>query len=92
MHVIQVLTGSSHSAAKPHPQCMCVMPVFALFPFSVIAVQLTCNHDSSCLCRQLYQWLVTCQEEGLQVEPNFATGVRMGYGCFNLVRISALAQ
>jgi len=36
------------------------------------------------LYKQLFQWLVTCEQEDQEVEPNFATGVRMGIGCFNL--------
>ena len=35
--------------------------------------------------RQLYQWLETCEEEGVEMEPNSAAGIRMGMGTFNLV-------
>ncbi len=36
--------------------------------------------------RQLYTWMQGAELQGTVVEPNFAAGVRQGFGCFNLVR------
>jgi hypothetical protein len=41
--------------------------------------------QSYTLYKQLYQWLKECEKEGVELEPNFATGIRMGMGTFNLV-------
>jgi tetratricopeptide (TPR) repeat protein len=40
--------------------------------------------QSYTLYKQLYQWLKECEKEGVELEPNFATGIRMGMGTFNL--------
>jgi tetratricopeptide (TPR) repeat protein len=40
--------------------------------------------SSYSLYKQLYQWLETCEEEGVEMEPNSAAGIRMGMGTFNL--------
>ena len=39
----------------------------------------------SLFSRQLYQWLETCEQEGVEMEQNSAAGIRMGMGTFNLV-------
>ncbi len=35
--------------------------------------------------RHMYEWLKTCEAEGISLEANFTSGVRMGMGSFNLV-------
>ena len=37
--------------------------------------------------RGFHQWIVNCRAGGVEVEPNFAAGVSMGIGLFNMVSI-----
>ena len=45
----------------------------------------TYAHTHTHTDRQLHQWLETCEKDGTEMDPNFAAGVRMGMGTFNLV-------
>jgi tetratricopeptide (TPR) repeat protein len=40
--------------------------------------------SSYSLYKQLYQWLESCENGGIEMERNTATGIRMGMGTFNL--------
>lgn len=35
--------------------------------------------------RNFHQWVESSMAEGIDVDPEFVTGVRLGIGCFNLV-------
>ncbi|KAL5487393.1 hypothetical protein EMCRGX_G019987 [Ephydatia muelleri] len=35
--------------------------------------------------KELYAWLDTCERNGIEIDSDFATGVRLGIGCFNVV-------
>ena len=37
--------------------------------------------------RELYAWLDNCEQNGVEIDPDFATGVRLGIGCFNVVSV-----
>ena len=53
-----------------------------LFTYNFIYV---CNDLYPFFSRSLYEWLKTCENEGVTLDQNFTSGVRMGMGSFNLV-------
>lgn len=76
------------------PIHFCISPPFLFyfelsFPLLLVPFSLPLPLPSLCSAclasRQFNHWVQTCTAEGIEVEPNFAAGVQLGVGCFNVV-------